>query len=168
MEPSEEVVEVVDENDGVVRRAPRSEVFGRGLRHRSVAVLCRNERDEIFVHRRTHTKSVYPGRYDAFVSGGVRAGESYVAAARRELLEEIGVAPARPHRLFTHRYDGAELPQWVGVFELQWDAAIRPSTDEIAWGAFLPEATVAQRLDEWDFCPDTRDIFARYLRRTGQ
>lgn len=160
----EELTDVVDEDDRVVRRVPRAEVFARGLRHRSIAVLCRDERGAILVHRRTDTKRVYPGRYDAFVSGGVHAGEDYLTAACRELGEEVGIAGARPRRLFTHRYDGAELPQWIGVFELQWHGDVDPSADEIAWCAFLPEAAVIERLAAWDFCPDTRDILARYLR----
>lgn len=163
----EEVVDVVDDRDEVVRQATRSEVFTRRLRHRSVAVLCRNEHDEIFVHRRTRTKRVFPGRYDAFISGGVQAGEHYVTAARRELDEELRITGARPYALFTHRYDGAELPQWIGVFELHWDGPVRPDGDEIAWSAFLPEAAVVERLAAWDFCPDTRDTLARYLRLKG-
>lgn len=60
-DPADELADVVDEDDRVVGRAGRSEIRARNLLHRGVAILCRNSRGEIYVHRRTDTKDVFPG-----------------------------------------------------------------------------------------------------------
>src|SRR5262245_30054790 len=101
---SEELVDVVDTDDRVVRRVSRAEMRRDNLLHRAVYLLVWNGRDELFVHRRTPTKDVYPGYYDVTVGGVVGAGESYDEAARRELAEEVGIADAVLTPLFALRY----------------------------------------------------------------
>src|SRR5439155_22041790 len=81
---AQEIVDLVDEGDGVIGRAPRYEVRQRNLLHREVAAIVRNGRGEIYVHRRTDTKDLVPGMYDMFVAGMVTSGESYEEAIRRE------------------------------------------------------------------------------------
>ncbi|MGH3424641.1 MAG: NUDIX hydrolase [Nocardioidaceae bacterium] len=161
-DPSDEVVDVVDDEDRVVGSATRGEVWAGHLRHRAVTVLCRNPAGDVFVHRRAATKSLFPGVYDLFVGGGVGAGESYDDAARREADEELGVRGACPTPLFRYRYDGSELREWVALYELEWVGPVDPPADEIEWWAFLPPPTLLRRLNEWDFVPDSRDLFAHY------
>lgn len=164
-DPTQEIVDVVDDDNRVLRQATRGEVYAYGLRHRGVAVLCRNSRGDIFVHRRAASKQIFPSLYDIFVGGGVEAGETYGVAARRELEEELGTTGVEPSHLFTYRYDDARCPQWIGVFEARWDGEVRLPPDEIAWGDFLPESTVIQRLDAWNLCPDSLDAFREYRNR---
>lgn len=97
MNPSDEILDIVDENDVVVGQAPRGEATARGLRHRCVFIEARDAEGRVFVHRRTATKLVFPSHYDMFVGGVVGAGESYEEAALREAEEELGVSglPAR-------------------------------------------------------------------------
>lgn len=84
---AEEIVDLVDENDRVIGRAPRREVRARNLLHREVAAIVRNPRGEIYVHRRTGTKDVFPGMHDMFIAGVVTSGESYEDSIKRELSE---------------------------------------------------------------------------------
>ncbi|HEV8653455.1 MAG TPA: hypothetical protein VG276_29660 [Actinomycetes bacterium] len=60
VDPGAEVVDLVDTQDRVVGRALRRDVRRDKLLHRGVAVLCRNQAGEIYVHRRTDTKDVFP------------------------------------------------------------------------------------------------------------
>ncbi len=53
---------------------------------------CWMLRDELYVHRRTETKDVYPGYLDVCAGGVNAAGESYDTCAARELEEELGVS----------------------------------------------------------------------------
>jgi 8-oxo-dGTP pyrophosphatase MutT (NUDIX family) len=58
------------------------------LIHGATGVVVRNSSGQIYVHRRTDTKDVYPGRYD-FAAGGVLAvGEDPDEAALRELHDD--------------------------------------------------------------------------------
>lgn len=91
MNPSDEILDIVDENDEVIGQAPRGEATARGLRHRCAFIEVRDAEGRIFVHRRTATKLVFPSHYDMFVGGVVGAGETYDEAALREAEEELGV-----------------------------------------------------------------------------
>jgi isopentenyldiphosphate isomerase len=159
------MVDLVDEDDRVIGRAPRSEVRRRNLLHRGAGVLCRNSAGDVYVHRRSDTKDVFPGLYDAFAGGIVASGESYEQAARRELAEELGVVGAELRPLVKQRYRGPDLQTWNTVFEAVWDGPIVHQVEEIAWGAFVPVGELRQRLDSWELVPDGLMALRFYLER---
>src|SRR5678816_3884923 len=106
MDPADEVVDIVDEDDRVVATATRREVRRRGLLHRCTYVLLRNAAGEILVHRRTDTKDIFPGAYDVFAGGA-------------DLM-----------LLFKHRYRGPSGQAWGCVYECRWDGPVRPQEIE--------------------------------------
>jgi isopentenyldiphosphate isomerase len=160
--PAEEIGILVDERDDVVGTAPRGEIRAKNLLHRGVAIIVRNPAGEIYVHRRTPTKDVFPGMYDMVVGGMVTAGESYDEAARRELAEELGVDPAEPAPVLKHRYRGDRNNAWISLYEVVWPGPIRHQEAEISWGAYLTEEEIMARMAEWPFAPDHLEIFDRY------
>jgi len=98
---SEEIFDVVDENDVVVGQASRREVHRRDLRHRAVHVLIFNHRGEVFLQQRSLSKDNWPGVWDSSSSGHLDAGEAYDACCLREVGEELGLDLASvPDRLF--------------------------------------------------------------------
>lgn len=44
-----------------------------------------------------------------------------------------------------------------------WDGPIRRQEDEIAWGKFMAESDLIEKLDEWPFVPDGVLAFRHYL-----
>ncbi|WP_329458598.1 NUDIX hydrolase [Streptomyces sp. NBC_01497] len=183
MAPEDEIVDVVDENDHVVGRAPRGEVYARGLRHRAAFVLARDARDRLFVHRRTATKLIFPSLYDVFVGGVLGAGESYDDGALREAEEELGVTGLpRPTPLFRFLYDAPEGrgSWWSAVYEVRCTLPVNPQAEEVAWHGFLPAGEVAARLRgevpaggagealPWEFVPDGRVAYERYARHARE
>ncbi|MFE5938089.1 NUDIX hydrolase [Streptomyces sp. NPDC056470] len=168
--PAEEILDVVDENDEVVGRAPRAEVYARGLIHRCTFILVRDAEDRIFVHRRTPVKLVYPSMYDMFVGGVVGAGETYDDAALREAEEELGVSGLpRPEPLFRFLHDsgGVAGKWWSAVYQVRCELPVNPQVEEVAWHAFLPEAEVVARLGEWEWVPDGLAAYERLGARRG-
>ncbi|MFF9912906.1 NUDIX hydrolase [Streptomyces sp. NPDC013457] len=168
--PAEEILDVVDENDEVVGRAPRAEVYARGLIHRCTFILVRDAEDRIFVHRRTPVKLVYPSMYDMFVGGVVGAGESYDDAALREAEEELGVSGLpRPEPLFRFLHDsgGVAGKWWSAVYQVRCELPVNPQVEEVAWHAFLPETEVVARLGEWEWVPDGLAAYERLRARRG-
>ncbi|MGW0767947.1 NUDIX domain-containing protein [Streptomyces sp. NPDC002676] len=163
MDPAEEILDVVDEQDRVVGQAPRGEVYARGLRHRCVFVQARDADGRLFVHRRTATKLVFPSLYDMFVGGVVGAGESYDEAALREAEEELGVQGlARPEHLFTFLYDNGDGQSWwSAVYEVRCELPVRPQAEEVQWYGFLPEEEVERRLGDWEWVPDGLAAYER-------
>ncbi|OLZ72709.1 NUDIX hydrolase [Streptomyces sp. IMTB 2501] len=163
MNPADEILDVVDENDQVVAQYPRGEVYARGLRHRCVFIQARDEAGRLFVHRRTATKLVFPALYDMFVGGVVGAGESYDEAALREAEEELGVTGLpRPTYLFKFLYaDGAGNSWWSAVYEVRCELPVRPQVEEVQWHDFLADEEVERRLGTWEWVPDGLAAYER-------
>ena len=88
---TEELVDIVDDDDIVVATVTRSEMRSGRLRHRAVAIAVMSADGRVLIHRRSLAKDVWPGWWDIAAGGVVTAGESYDEAARRELAEELGV-----------------------------------------------------------------------------
>ncbi|AJF64357.1 NUDIX domain-containing protein [Streptomyces vietnamensis] len=154
---AEEIVDVVDDNDRVIGRAPRGEVHARGLTHRCVFIRVRDAEGRTFVHRRTSTKLSYPSLYDMFVGGVVGAGESYDEAALREAEEELGVSGLpRPEPVLTFLFDSGngDGKWWSAVYEVRCDLPVDPQVEEVAWHAFLTDGELEERLGTWEWVPD--------------
>jgi isopentenyldiphosphate isomerase len=92
---NEDIFDVVNDDDEIIGREPRSVVHARGLRHRAVHVLVFNAAGQLFLQKRSMTKDNDPGLWDSSCSGHVDSGESYAVAAERELMEEIDNALSR-------------------------------------------------------------------------
>jgi isopentenyldiphosphate isomerase len=158
-----ELVDAVDESDHVIGQVTRAQMRADNILHRNVAVLCMNERGEIYVQRRTLTKDVFPGLYDMFVGGVVSAGETYAQAAKREVAEELGIVGPTPERLFHHRYEGADTRSHSEVFRVMWTGPIRHQASEVAWGGYRTLQELVDNRECFSFVPDGAEIFARYI-----
>lgn len=58
--------------------------------HRSVCILVRNPQGQLLLQKRSAAKDTYPNFWTLSATGHVVFGETYLKAARRELLEELG------------------------------------------------------------------------------
>ncbi|NIZ92710.1 NUDIX hydrolase [Kineococcus rubinsiae] len=163
-----ELVDVRDPDDPdgrVVGTATRAEVRARNLAHAATGVLLRDGAGRVFVHRRTDTKDVYPGRHDCFAGGVLAAGETPDEAAVRELAEELGVrdVPLRP--VLRRWYRDGDTHYLAHVYEATWDGrelVLQPS--EVAAGWWVPEQELRAALADpaWPFVPDTRALLAQW------
>ncbi|MEU1089222.1 NUDIX domain-containing protein [Streptomyces sp. NPDC005892] len=162
MNPADEILDIVDENDEVVGRATRGEATARGLRHRCVFIEARDAEGRVFVHRRTATKMLFPSHYDMFVGGVVGAGESYDEAALREAEEELGVSGLpRPEPLFAFLYEDGGHSWWSHVYQVRCELPVDPQKEEIDWHGFLTDEEVAERIDVWAWTPDGLEGYRR-------
>lgn len=87
----DELFDVVDENDKIIRQEMRSVVHQRGLWHRGAHVLLFTSDDKLIVQQRAKNKSQSPLALDCSVSEHVLAGETFYEAAVRGLKEELGI-----------------------------------------------------------------------------
>ena len=161
----DELVDVVDENDHVVRQATRREVRQAHLWHRSVYIFVFNPEGQLFVHRRTATKDIFPGYWDVTVGGVLAAGETYDLGARRELEEELGVADARLRRLFALRYDDTANRVCGMAYSCTVSAPLRLDPVEIAAGEWLDLTAALERTQHSPFCPDGLEALRVYLAK---
>jgi isopentenyldiphosphate isomerase len=160
----EEWADLVDRNDHVIGRAPRSQVRRENLLHRGVAILCRNSRGDVYIHRRTTTKDLFPGMYDMFVGGMVASGETYEDSARREMTEELGIESSAPLEfLFSHLYEGPRNRAHIHIFRVAWDGPIVHQPEEIDWGRWMPEGELEAWTREVKVVPDGMEVFRLYM-----
>jgi isopentenyldiphosphate isomerase len=163
-EPSTELVDVVDDQGRTVATVTRREMRQRRLPHRCVYVLVFSSRDELFLHLRTATKDVYPGRWDVAVGGVLAAGESFDEAARREAAEELGVE-VWPRPLFPCRFEDAVNVIHGMVYRVSHDGPFRLQPEEVVRGEFLPLDQLPGRTAREPFCPDGLAVLAEYQKR---
>ena len=161
MEPGDELVDVVDEANEVVDAVSRRTLGADNLLHRCTYVFVLNQANELYVHRRTDTKDVYPGYFDVCAGGVNAAGETYEGCAVRELEEELGVS-AIPTFRFVHRYEGPSERVFGGVFDVVWNGPIVWQSSEVAWGAFTAFDEVDAMIEQERFCPDGLEVFERW------
>jgi aminoglycoside phosphotransferase (APT) family kinase protein/isopentenyldiphosphate isomerase len=161
----DEWVAVVDESGAVVGSAPRSRVRAENLWHAATGVLVRNSFGDIYVHRRTDTKDLFPGAHDCLAGGVLLAGETPEAGALRELEEELGISgvPIRP--VTRGRYADDQTRYIASVYEITWDGPIVHQADEVAWGAWMAPERLHEKLADpgWPFVPDSRFLMEEML-----
>ncbi len=156
----DEIFDVVDAEDRVIRQATRKEVHAEQLWHRATHVLVFNAAGKVFLQKRSMSKDSSPGRWDSSCSGHLDTGEDYRTAAVRELFEEIGIS-AKPdelqHRL---RLSPSVDTGWefVFIFTLLSDATPIVNPAEIEQGAWFEPSEVTRAVAErpQDFTPSFR------------
>jgi isopentenyldiphosphate isomerase len=165
-DPGAELVDVVDDAGRTIGTVTRREMRARRLPHRSVYVLVFNARGELFVHLRTADKDVYPSHWDVAIGGVLAAGESWDEGARREAVEELGVA-VEPETLFPLQWTDATNVVHGMVYRARHDGPFRLQPEEIVRGEFLPVAGVSALAARAPFCPDGLAALREYGRRFG-
>jgi len=145
---------VVDEQDRLLGDAPRAEVHGDNLRHRAVHILVFNRSGELFLQKRARAKDRHPLLWDTSAAGHVEAGEEYDFAARRELLEELGVAAdlTRVAKLPASQKTGQEF---IWLYRAEHDGPFELARLEIEYGEFFPLDVISSwvKVRPGDFAP---------------
>ena len=145
----EEIFDVVNERDEVVRRERRSEVHRLGLQHRAVHVLIFNRRGEVFLQKRSMRKDTFPGAWDSSASGHLDTGEGYDACAVREVWEELGVKLEKaPERLFKIGACFETGQEHVWVYRCQAEGPFQLNPEELEGGGWFEPQAVTNWMQE--------------------
>ena len=165
MAVSEELFDVVDASDEVIRTETRGVVHREGLLHRAVHVFVFNDAGQLYLQRRSLTKDSAPGKWVSSCSGHVDSGEDYDAAAIRELAEEIGLYVADGlEPVFKEpacRQTGLEF---VWVYRCKSEGPFTLDPEEISEGKWID----IDELNEWvdarprDFAWSFVHLWAKY------
>ena len=155
---NEELIAVVDKHDQFIENQPRNKVHQLGLRHRAVHILVFNDKQQLFLQKRSLSKDINAGLWDTSAAGHVDAGESYDNCAHRETIEELGVCvdktltflfklPAKPET-------GMEFVQ---VYRSMHNGPFTLETGEIDGGQWFDIKDITRRVAEND--PTLTDTF---------
>ena len=88
----QENVILVDNNDTMIGSMEKYEAHEKGLLHRAFSVFLFNDRDELLLQQRALSKYHCGGLWTNSCCSHQRLEESNVEAAKRRLMEELGIA----------------------------------------------------------------------------
>ena len=139
----------------------RGDPVPEGLFHLQVHVCIFNEQGEMLIQQRQSTKRWYAGLWDYSVGGSAVAGDTSLAAAERETLEELGLRVSLAGRkpAVTRWYgsmidDYYILPLNVALSDLHLQ---REEVQAVRWAG---REDILALLAEGQFCPNPPGMIA--------
>ena len=141
----EELIDVVDAGDRVLKSAPRQLVHAEKWLHRAVHVFVFNAAGQLFLQKRSSTKTSAPNKWVSSCSGHVDAGEGYLQAAQRELGEEIGLQLSCDalQAIFKESPCPATGGEFVWVYTCQSEGPFVLDPEEVSDGQWIDRADLA-------------------------
>lgn len=145
----DEYLVLVDDNDTVIGKKLRSEVYAEGMSNfRVINAFVVNTKGELWIPRRTAHKRLFPLCLDVSVGGHVESGESYEETFARETQEELNVDVTQaPHRLLgtlTPKSDGVSA--FMHVYEMSLTEAPTYNPDDFTEYFWLTPAELMARI----------------------
>lgn len=87
-----EYIDIFDENNNPTEEIKeKTKAHDDGNFHRTAHIWVINNKNELLLQKRSATKKSHPNCWDISGAGHIRAGESVIEGAIRELKEELGV-----------------------------------------------------------------------------
>ncbi|MEI7720231.1 MAG: NUDIX domain-containing protein, partial [bacterium] len=120
---NDEYLDLVNEQDEVIGKKPRSEVYAEGLSNfRVVNAFVVNSKGQLWIPRRTATKRIFPLCLDMSMGGHVESGETYEQSFTREVVEELGIdTKTTPWKLLGHLTPKDGVAAFMNVYEIHAD-----------------------------------------------
>ena len=143
MYASEEIVTVVEGENGPVAEPPRHRMRSEILPHRSTCIFVFDRRGRVLVQRRTAIRDIYPSHFDLAAGGVVAAGESYETCAEREAAEELGIRGATLERKLDFYYEDEGNRCFGRVFTCVHEGPFTLQAEEVESVEFLTAEEIA-------------------------
>ncbi len=152
--PNDEYLDLVDENDQVIEKKLRSEVYLQGLSNfRVINVLIRNSKGELWIPRRTAHKRLFPLGLDVSAGGHVESGEDYQSTLEREVFEEIRIdLKITPFTLLGKLTPQQGLSCFMQVYEIQSDQVPDFNPEDYFEYYWLSPTELLKRIENGDIC----------------
>lgn len=147
----DEYLDLVDQNDVVIGKKLRSEVYAEKLwNFRVINAFVINAAGELWIPRRSANKRIYPLCLDMSVGGHVESGEDYDQAFRRETAEELNIDVDQVSwRLLGLLTPPAhDVSAFMHVYEIRSDEPPRFNPDDFIEYFWLKPADLVRKLEE--------------------
>ncbi|MBI2133113.1 NUDIX domain-containing protein [Candidatus Woesearchaeota archaeon] len=161
---SEEMIDVVDDEDNIVGIADRGKIIEKGLTHRTSFVIVLDHFKRFLIQKRSSSKKIFPGCRDLGAAETVSSGESYEHAAIRALEEELGIKGYTVNELtmlFEVRFRSPSYRTNTRVFKLMYTGRISIQTDEVDEIRNASCSEIDDLISKGVFAPDGALIFKR-------
>jgi len=153
--PDEEWLPLVNEQGGIIGKAPRSACHrGDKLLHPVVHLHVINNQKHIYLQKRPLNKLVQPGKWDTAVGGHISDGETLETALKREAWEEIGLQDFSAKLVKTYRWDSDIESELVYAFVSHDFKSIHLHSEEVEEGRFWTPKQIEVNIGEEVFTPN--------------
>lgn len=122
---TDELFDIVDENNHVIGQALRSVVHRTGLWHRGMNICLFTRDGKLLTQQRSQNKDKFPSALDCSVSEHVQRGEEYAQTAARGLREELGIAGIELRRLLEFRMEHGDHDNEISQL---FEGSVDPNT----------------------------------------
>lgn len=162
-----EYLDIVNENDVVISKETRENIWKKGLEHnvRVVNIFLFNSKGELLVPKRSENRKLFPGCYDFSCGEHVISGEDYYDAAVRGLKEELGISGVKLTELGKLTPKEAGVNCFMKAFKLIHDGKIDYDKVGIESIKFYPLENVRETLNKMPdkFKPDFKPVFEKFF-----
>ncbi len=156
----EEWLPIVNEEGGVIGKAPRSVCHrGEKLLHPVVHLHVLNNQKHIYLQKRPMNKLVQPGKWDTAVGGHISFGETLETALKRESWEEIGLTDFKARLVKTYRWNSDIESELVYMFVSHDFTSIHLHSDEVKEGRFWTSKQIEMNIGKGVFTPNFEDEY---------
>ncbi len=140
-----EIIEIVNKQGKVIRKARRSTAYKKGLLHKAVNIVIFNSKGELFIQQRSSKKSSFPLFWDISAAEHVKPKENFKEAAMRGLMEELSidakVKKIRPKHIQKSEFSkgGIEIieNELVELYATIYNGKIKIDPSEVKNGKFV-------------------------------
>lgn len=152
---TKEFLDVIDEENNVLGKEPRSKVHRKGLKHRGVYVLIFNSKDKIFIQKRSEKKKIAPLKWDLSLGEHPKSEETIRKAAKRGAKEELNIELKNLKLIdrvnYYHNYGKLIDNELEFIFTSEFKGEIEFKDHEVCKGRWI---TVEKLNNEMDKNPD--------------
>jgi len=169
MKEKEELLEIVDREGKVIGIAPRFQIHGNpSLMHRVIHILVFNKKGELLLQKRSMDKDVAPGKWDTSVGGHVDPGEELLAAAAREMKEELGISACKPQLLYTYTHSNPYETELVYTYSCIYDGEVLFNRQEIDEVRLWEISEIKNHIGKNIFSDNFEHEISTYLQFAGE
>ena len=156
-----EMFDIVSPDGKIIGRASRSAVHGNPrLLHPVVHVHVFNRNGQLYLQKRSKSKTVHPGKWDTAIGGHIHSGESVDEALVREAKEELGIEAAEFKPLFRYIMRNDFESELVFTFRTNLNGPFKLNYNEIEFGRFWGFKEIDRNLEKGIFTPNFEQEFA--------
>ncbi|HSH56266.1 MAG TPA: NUDIX domain-containing protein [Candidatus Limnocylindrales bacterium] len=151
MHETDELLDLVDEQDQVVGTILRSEFYRLESERlgfiRGIEFLIENDNGQLWIPTRTANKKIAPNALDYSCGGHVSAGESYIESGLREIKEELNLDLRENDLDFVHLFDPTSgLPYFRALYRYCSNSAPQFNTDDFVSAEWLSPEEISEQI----------------------
>jgi isopentenyldiphosphate isomerase len=161
----EEYLDLVNENDEVIGRKKRSDIYTEGLsNYRAINLFIVNSKGEMWIPRRTANKNIFPLCLDMSMGGHVKSGETYEEGLKREIEEELNIdidqTPSETLGHLTPKKDGVSC--YMNVYKIITNNTPDYNKEDFIESFWLKPEEILRLIDEGE---KAKDDLPRIIRK---